>query len=349
MAQVKLTRKQNLIQTLKFVLFSASAGIIQTVTFTLMNELGDLPYWPSYLTALVLSVLWNFTLNRRFTFKSAKNVPIAMLMVAGYYAVFTPASTLWGQALTDIGWNEYLVLFFTMLINLTTEYLFTRFVVYRNSINTNAYARKEKEMKALERYFFGKAGYITKDLNREKFLDSLTPYAKPGGIVFAGDSITEGFAVGEYFAGYPVYNRGIGGDTSAELLARTKAHINALSPSKVFILIGTNDLAHGFPVAEIAQNIQKIVTTIKEDAPGAKIHIISVLPVSNKIILKRNPKILALNELLKGIPDVKYIDVNPEFAGANGDLKPQYTYDGLHLTQQGYARFRELLMPYIEE
>ena len=107
-----------------------------------MNELGDLPYWPSYLTALVLSVLWNFTLNRRFTFKSAKNVPIAMLMVAGYYAVFTPASTLWGQALTDIGWNEYLVLFFTMLINLTTEYLFTRFVVYRSSINTNAYARK---------------------------------------------------------------------------------------------------------------------------------------------------------------------------------------------------------------
>ena len=74
-----------------------------------------------------------------------------------------------------------------------------------------------------------------------------------------------------------------------------------------------------------------------------------MLPVSNKIMLKRNPKILALNELLKGIADVKYIDVNPEVAGANGDLKPQYTYDGLHLTQRGYARFRELLMPYIEE
>jgi len=143
MGQPKLTKKQNLIQAGKFLLFSISAGAIQAVTFTLLNELTGWTYWPCYLPALILSVLWNFTLNRQFTFKSAANVPIAMLKVAAYYAVFTPLSTWWGQALTDIRWNEYLVLFITMVINLVTEFLFNRFVVYRNQINTSARGQKE--------------------------------------------------------------------------------------------------------------------------------------------------------------------------------------------------------------
>ena len=144
--QQKLKRKQEIIRVVKFVLFSASAGIIQTVTFTLMNEVGKLPYWPSYLTALVLSVVWNFTFNRKFTFKSASNVPKAMLLVLAYYAVFTPLSTLWGDALTvKAGWNEYLVLALTMLINMSTEYLYSTYVVFRKSMNTNDLGKKEKE------------------------------------------------------------------------------------------------------------------------------------------------------------------------------------------------------------
>ena len=131
-----MTKKQNLIQVIKFVLFSISAGIIQIGSFTLLNEVAHLPYWPAYLISLVLSVLYNFTLNRRFTFHSAANVPIAMAKVAAYYGVFTPLSTWWGDALTGIGWNEYLVLAGTMLINVSTEYLFCRFVVYRKSMNT---------------------------------------------------------------------------------------------------------------------------------------------------------------------------------------------------------------------
>lgn len=143
--QQKLKRKNEIIRVIKFVLFSASAGIIQTVTFTLMNEIGKLPYWPSYLTALILSVVWNFTFNRKFTFKSASNVPIAMLKVLGFYAVFTPLSTLWGDALTEKAhWNEYLVLALTMAINMITEYLFCTFVVFRKSINTNDLGKKEK-------------------------------------------------------------------------------------------------------------------------------------------------------------------------------------------------------------
>lgn len=141
----ELTKKENIVQIVKFALFSASAGIIQTVSFTLLNEIVKWPYWPCYLIALTLSVLWNFTLNRRFTFKSAANVPVAMLKILGYYLVFTPLSTWWGDALTAAGWNEYLVLFGTMIINLATEYLFCRFVVYRNQINTNDLAQKESK------------------------------------------------------------------------------------------------------------------------------------------------------------------------------------------------------------
>ena len=99
---MKAERKKELLRSLKFLLFSVSAGIIQIVTFTLLNELLHLPYWASYLVALILSVVWNFTLNRRFTFRAANNVPVAMLKVAAYYAVFTPLSTLLEKYLT--GW-----------------------------------------------------------------------------------------------------------------------------------------------------------------------------------------------------------------------------------------------------
>ena len=132
--------KKELARTLKFVLFSASAGIIQVASFTLLNELLSLTYWVAYLISLVLSVLWNFTLNRKFTFKSANNVPVAMMKVAVYYVVFTPLSTWWTAALTEpsygIMWNEYLVLILTMLVNFSTEFLYDRFVVFGKSIDT---------------------------------------------------------------------------------------------------------------------------------------------------------------------------------------------------------------------
>lgn len=141
-----LTKKEECINLLKFVLFSISAGVIQILSFTLLSELVFMDsgndYGVSYFIALTLSVLWNFTFNRKFTFKSASNVPIAMLLVFVFYVVFTPLSIWWGVALTKAGWNEYVVLLLTMLINMGTEFLWTRFVVYRNSINT---AVKKKE------------------------------------------------------------------------------------------------------------------------------------------------------------------------------------------------------------
>lgn len=139
-------KKKELLRTIKFALFSVSAGVIEAVTFTLLNEFTHFNYWVCYLTALVLSVLWNFTLNRKFTFQSANNVPIAMLKVAGYYAVFTPTTTLLGNYLAEtVGWNEYLVTGLNMALNFTTEYLFDRFVVFRDSLDTNERARKKEE------------------------------------------------------------------------------------------------------------------------------------------------------------------------------------------------------------
>jgi len=122
----------------KFVAFSISAGVIEMGAFALMNEFTSLSYWPCYLTALVLSVVWNFTLNRKFTFKSANNVPKAMTLVFLFYLVFTPTTTVLGNYLAeDLLWNEYLVTIINMILNLTTEYLYDRFVVFRGSIDTS--------------------------------------------------------------------------------------------------------------------------------------------------------------------------------------------------------------------
>lgn len=130
--------KKEVLRTVKFVFFSISAGLIQVLSFTLLEEVVQLEHWLSYLISLVLSVVWNFTLNRKFTFCSADNVPIAMLKVAGFYAVFTPLSTWWTAALTGeaVGWNEYLVLAITMIANFVLEYLFDRFFVFGKTLDT---------------------------------------------------------------------------------------------------------------------------------------------------------------------------------------------------------------------
>ena len=135
--------KKEILRSVKFVLFSISAGLIQVASFTLLEEVLHLAHWLSYLVALVLSVLWNFTLNRKFTFCSANNIPVAMLLTGLFYLVFTPLSTWWTAVLTgpQVGWNEYLVLAMTMLINFGTEYLYQRFVVFGKSIDT---AKKDK-------------------------------------------------------------------------------------------------------------------------------------------------------------------------------------------------------------
>ena len=121
----------------RFVLLEASAGIIEFGSFTLLNEFTEMRYWPCYLIALVLSVIWSFTLNRKFTFRTTANVPRAMLLVLLYYSVVTPLSTWGGDYLAEeLGWNEYLVTILNLFANLITEFLFYKFVVYRGTVDS---------------------------------------------------------------------------------------------------------------------------------------------------------------------------------------------------------------------
>ena len=132
-------------RAVKFTLFSASAGLIEMGSFALLTALTSWSYWPRYLIALTLSVLWNFTLNRKFTFKSAANIPVAMLKVALFYAVFTPLSTGLEHWYTmSLGWNEYLATIANMLLNFVTEFLYQRFFVFGSSIDTQGNEDREK-------------------------------------------------------------------------------------------------------------------------------------------------------------------------------------------------------------
>lgn len=128
--------KSNVLQAVKFALFSISAGVIETVTFILLNEVAKLTYWPAYLTALILSILWNFTFNRRFTFRSTANVPVAMAKIFVFYLFFTPLSTWLGNMAASKGVNEYIVLALTMAANFVLEFLYSKFIVYRGQENT---------------------------------------------------------------------------------------------------------------------------------------------------------------------------------------------------------------------
>ena len=140
-----MDKRAELLRSMKFLFFSISAGLIEIVSFALLNETLGWPYWPCYLIALILAVLWNFTLNRRYTFRSANNVPIAMAKVFLFYLIFTPASTFLGNWLAEtVGWNEYLVTGLNMAMNFVLEFLYDRFFVFRDSIDTNALAKKEQ-------------------------------------------------------------------------------------------------------------------------------------------------------------------------------------------------------------
>lgn len=124
-------KKQTFLQAVKYFLIAASAGIIQTLSFSLLEEVLHLPYWPSYLISLILSVIWNFTFNRKYTFHSTGNITRAMLLTLAYYAVFTPLSTWAGDRLTAAGWNDYLVFALTLIVNGVTEFLYQKYLVFK--------------------------------------------------------------------------------------------------------------------------------------------------------------------------------------------------------------------------
>jgi len=136
---------KNLWQAIKFTLFSISAGVIQVGSFAILHDvLGLESYWMSHIPSLILSVIWNFTFNRRYTFRSDAPLVRSMLLVALFYVVFTPASAWWGTLLENAGVHDWVIEVINLLINFVTEFLYQKFVVYRHSIDTNELAKKQQ-------------------------------------------------------------------------------------------------------------------------------------------------------------------------------------------------------------
>ena len=130
---MKFTKKE-IIEAIKFTIFSISAGIIEIVIFTIFTDFTNLNYWICYLTALIASILCNFTLNRKFTFKSSNNIPIAMTKVALFYAIFTPITTICGNYLVEkLLWNDYIVTALNMILNFVLEFLYDKFFVFKEN------------------------------------------------------------------------------------------------------------------------------------------------------------------------------------------------------------------------
>lgn len=141
---IKLTRKQILLQWIKFIIFSLSAGGLQFISFAIMHDFFYWGYIPSYPIALIISYVYNVTLNREFTFKSATNLPVAIVKVTFYYIIFAPLSSWWGWKLENI-LNPYVILLGTMLVNFVTEFLFYNFFIFSGSVNTNKRGLAEQQ------------------------------------------------------------------------------------------------------------------------------------------------------------------------------------------------------------
>lgn len=137
-------RKAEIWRSIKFLLFSISAGAIELGSVTLLDAVTPWRHFYCYLIGLILSVLWNFTFNRKFTFKSANNIPLAMFKVACYYAVFTPTTTWLDKILTENkNWPGILSTIMIMVINFVTEYIYDRFFVFGKTLDTNDIAQKQ--------------------------------------------------------------------------------------------------------------------------------------------------------------------------------------------------------------
>jgi 8-oxo-dGTP pyrophosphatase MutT (NUDIX family)/putative flippase GtrA len=184
-------KKAELLRSLKFLLFSISAGVVQIISFTLLFELLHLEEWVCNLISLCLSVLWNFTLNRKYTFHSAGNIPKAMVLTALYYLVFAPLSSWWTAALTGVV-NEYIVEIGTMLVNFVLEYLYMRFFVFGKAIDTRP-PKKKEEKETVTEYSCGAVVFTGEGAERRYVIIQSKEgiYGLPKGHIEAGETEQE--------------------------------------------------------------------------------------------------------------------------------------------------------------
>lgn len=173
---------------------------------------------------------------------------------------------------------------------------------------------------------------------------------KQKGIVFLGDSLTDNNEWQEFFEGQTIHNRGIGGETTGELLKRLDEIVQE-QPSKLFIMIGTNDIAQGVSVSDMARNYRRIIQQIQSGSTSTAIYIQSILPSNSKLAAKiySNATITEMNKEIENIAqslDVTYVDLYSLFA-IKGQLDAKYTIDGIHLNGEGYKVWVEKISPYL--
>ncbi len=196
-------------------------------------------------------------------------------------------------------------------------------------------------------------------VNKSENYTELNKVAKTGGTVFLGDSLVEFFPLREFFADEIIYNRGCAGDTTADVTARL-SNVTDIAPSRIFLLIGTNDLGKGTAPDEVADRVKNLCSALLSAIPGLQLNVISLLPVSRRVRLlsplvcarRTNEKLMRINYLLKKYCEgnrLNFIEVYPHLTDDAGDLKKEYTFEGLHLSITGYLQFAKVLRPYICE
>ncbi len=171
-------------------------------------------------------------------------------------------------------------------------------------------------------------------------------HAEPGKVVFVGDSITQGGLWSEIYASADVLNRGVGGDTTAHLLARA-GEIHALAPRKLFVMIGINDLNRGVARAETFTHLEQLFDGFDREIPETEIYLQSVLPVNDDWRISIRPSdIDAINQKLVAEAAARgytFVDLRPAFTAADGQLRRSLSNDGIHLLGEGYAVWRAAL------
>ena len=200
--------------------------------------------------------------------------------------------------------------------------------------------------------------FNTNKENRLELFEVVNVNAIHGEIVFFGDSLTDFYPMQDFFPDHTIYNRGIAGDTTKDLLKRIK-NVTVIKPKKIFLQIGTNDLGKGKTPAQVVENIQKIVLELQNDIPDLKLYIVSLYPVSHHKIwlspvitgIRTNKKICRTNSLLKQLCEqyqIPYIDVHSHLKDKKGRLEKEYTLEGLHISGKGYAVISKILNEHVE-
>lgn len=196
-------------------------------------------------------------------------------------------------------------------------------------------------------------------VDKKEYYEELNNEIDKDSIVFLGDSLTEFYRLEEFFRGYNIYNRGIAGDTTDGVLDRLQTNVIKMKPSKVFLQIGTNDLDEKKMEKEnIITNIELILTTLRDNLPNTKLYLISLYPVNLKALLcspmlvgkRRNSTIKEINEELKEFAkdnDIPFIDIYPHLLDEDGNLKKEYTVEGLHISLDGYKVITNILKQYV--